>query len=98
MVATVSEAEAGSKSQRGYRMIAYLDAGSSSMLLGVVVAGGAAAATAARVGWKKTAGKLSPKQRKLEEEKRAAAEAAEADEADDAEELDAEPETTSASD
>lgn len=42
-------------------IVAYLDAGSGSMLVGAVAAAGAGVAVAAKVGWRRVTGKLSGK-------------------------------------
>ena len=47
-------------------IVAYLDAGSTSMFVGAVAAAGAGVAVAAKVGWRRVAGAFSPKKSSLE--------------------------------
>ncbi|MBM3675010.1 MAG: hypothetical protein FJW88_08640 [Actinobacteria bacterium] len=42
-------------------VVAYLDAGSGSMVVGAIAAAGAGVAVAAKVGWRRVTGALSPK-------------------------------------
>lgn len=42
-------------------VVAYLDAGSGSMVVGAIAAAGAGVAVAAKVGWRRVTGVLSPR-------------------------------------
>ena len=47
-------------------IVAYLDAGSGSMVVGAIAAAGAGVAVAAKVGWRRMTGKLSGKKAEAE--------------------------------